>query len=132
MIDGPSEQITRLIGIYHAKGTALGEMAYWLKARVGAGHCALCDITHGVLREKAEWRQCRDELPIPVETLHLDQRSARLQAFTDGSTPCVVAETSAGFVLMLGPDALAACAGSPPCLVEAITTRAAELNLRLV
>lgn len=125
------EQIDRIIGVYHAKGTALGEVAYWLKARAGIAHCALCDITHGSVREKSEWRRCRGQLPVTVETVHLDQRSPQLHAFTEGRTPCVVAETPAGFVMLVDPDGLKACGGSPVRLVEAINTEVEAQKLRL-
>ncbi|MBA2282333.1 MAG: hypothetical protein H0W25_14065 [Acidimicrobiia bacterium] len=43
----PSE-ITRLIGVYDADGSVLGELSYFLKARLGRAHCALCDGNIGV------------------------------------------------------------------------------------
>ncbi len=130
-MDPAPKDITRLVGIYHANGTVIGEVAYWLKARVGIGHCALCDITHGTFREKDSWRRCRTDVPVQVETMHLDERSPDLRSFTDGHTPCVVAETPTGFVMLVSPMDLAACIGSPQCLVDTITSRAAELHLRL-
>ena len=124
-------RIERIIGVYHAKGTAMGELTYWLKARAGIGHCALCEITHGSVREKSEWRSCRAELPVAVETVHLDQRSPQLVTFTEGRTPCVVADTPTGFVMLVDADGLAACDGSPTCLVDAITAQAEVLHLTL-
>ena len=131
-MDESPARIERIIGVYHAKGTALGELAYWLKARAGVAHCALCDITHGSVREKSEWRSCRAELPVAVETVHLDQRSPQLASFTEGRTPCVVAATDAGFVMLVDAEGLTACDGSPSCLVEAITAQADALNLAMV
>jgi hypothetical protein len=123
--------VQRLVGVYHASGTPWGELSYWLKARVGAAHCALCDITHGSVREKAEWKQCRTRLPIPLETVHLDERDEALRAFTDGRTPCVVAATDDGFVMLVDDAELAGCDGSPGCLVTAISTNASTLGLDL-
>ena len=124
-------RVDRLIGIYQANGTLWGELSYWVKARVGGAHCSLCDITHGSVREKPEWQTCRASLPVPMVTLHLDERDEALAAFTDGRTPCVVAETTEGFVLVVDDAELAACDGSPACLVEAVTTNAAALGLEL-
>lgn len=40
-------ETTRLIGVYDARGSLLGEVAYlWGKVR-GTRHCSLCDITGG-------------------------------------------------------------------------------------
>ncbi len=121
----------RLVGVYHASGTPWGELTYWLKARAGVAHCALCDITHGSVREKSEWKRCRTQLPVSVITVHLDERDEPLRALTDGLTPCVVAETDDGPVVLLGEYDLVACAGSPERLVAAIASSAARLGLLL-
>jgi hypothetical protein len=123
--------VQRLVGVYHASGTPWGELSYWLKARVGVAHCALCDITHGSVREKAEWKQCRTRLPVPLDTVHLDERDEVLRDFTDGRTPCVVAETGDGLVMLVDHAELAGCDGSPACLVTAISTNASTLGLDL-
>jgi hypothetical protein len=127
----PARPALRLVGVYHASGTPWGEISYWLKARVGRAHCALCDITHGSVREKTEWKQRRAELPVPFVTVHLDERDATLLAFTEGHTPCVVAETSAGLEMLVDADQLDACDGSPACLLDTIDARAAALGIVL-
>ena len=124
-------RVVRLIGVYHASGTPWGELSYWLKARVGVAHCALCDITHGVLREKDEWKQCNAGLPVPLETVHLDERGDDLRAFTEGRTPCVVAETTDGMTMIVDDAELRACDGSPECLIAAIEATTARLGLDL-
>lgn len=131
MTDTEPRDVERLVGIYNASGTLWGELSYWLKARVGVAHCALCDITHGSVREKDEWKRCRSRLPVPVVTVHLDERDEAMAAFTDGRTPCVVAETADGLVMLVESDQLAACDGSPTCLVDAIAANADARALRL-
>ncbi len=121
----------RLVGVYNASGTPWGEVSYWLKARAGGTHCALCDITHGAVREKAEWKQCRTRLPVPLVTVHLNERDDTLRSITEGHTPCVVAETTVGLVMLVDQVELAACASSPECLVDAISTNAAAVGLDL-
>lgn len=117
MING----ITRLTGVYHAKGSLTGELAYVVGKVLGTAHCALCDITHGAVREKASWRRCREALAVPFETVHLDDRSPELAATTEGRTPCVVAHLADGSIEMLIDAAgLDACAGDPDALAEAI------------
>jgi hypothetical protein len=113
-------EVSELVGVYHATGTLIGELSYWVAARLGRGHCHLCDITHGAVREKSEWRSCRDALPVPFRTVHLDERSPAVAQATEGRTPCVVAITDDGVHLLLGPDELAGCKGSPLRLVEAV------------
>ena len=48
--------VRRLVGVYDADHTIRGELAYWIGARLGRAHCSLCDITHGLLRERSESR----------------------------------------------------------------------------
>jgi len=116
--DAPAPSIRRFIGVYNAEGTLRGELAYWFGRRRGTAHCGLCDITHGNIRERPDWRSCRAELPVPFETYHLDDQPEEVRPLTDGCAPAVLADTTAGVVLLLGPVDLDACAGSPDALVE--------------
>jgi hypothetical protein len=112
--------LRRLVGVYDADGTLRGEVAYWIGARLGRAHCALCDITHGALREKSAWQACRMGLPIPFDTYHRDDQPDAVRAAVGGNLPAVVAETEAGIVVLLGPAELEACGGEPERLVAAI------------
>lgn len=118
-------EITRLIGVYDADGTTLGELKYWVAARLGRAHCALCDITHGPVREKAEWRECRRSFGVTFDTYHRDDQPDAVRAAVAGRTPVVVAESSGGFVELLGPSELEACKGSGEALVQAIEQQVA-------
>lgn len=107
--DGPEDgrRVRELIGVYHANGSLVGELSYWVGARFGRTHCALCDITHGTFREKPSWRTCRSTLPVPVTTLHLDEQPTELATLTSGQTPCVVSVSTDGVRrLLLAPDDL--------------------------
>jgi hypothetical protein len=119
-----------LVGVYDADHTLRGELAYWIGARLGRAHCALCDITHGTFRERADWKACRAGLPLPFDTYHRDDRPEAIRAATGARVPAVVAETAAGVVELLGPDDLAACTGSPDRLVAALEAAVAAAGLR--
>ena len=112
--------VRRLIGVYDADGTLLGELTYWIGARLGRAHCALCDITHGSVRERADWKACRAELPVAFDTFHRNDQPDAVRAAVEGIAPVVVAEHDDGITLLLGPDALDACAASPEALVQAV------------
>ena len=118
--EGADSGAVELIGIYHAKGSLWGEVSYWVGARFGRAHCALCDITHGTFRRRPEWDACVTALPVPFTSCHLDDRPADLVALTDGRTPCVVARTATGPVIVVDADTLEACRGEPLALVAAI------------
>lgn len=112
--------VDALTGVYHADGSLLGELRYLAGRARGTTHCALCDITHGRLRERPEWRAARDRLPVPFRAVHLDERTNAERAASDGHTPCVLAHRGAEASVLLGPTELDACAGSPDALVTAI------------
>lgn len=122
----------RLVGVYDADGTLAGELRYWVGARVGRAHCALCDITHGLLRERGDWRSCRSTLPVEFATYHRDDQPAAVRAATGDRAPAVVAETDGGHVVLLDGAALEACEADPGRLVAAVTAAAADLGLRWV
>ena len=111
--------IIRLIGVYNAKGTLSGELAYFVGKRLGRAHCALCDVTHGLVRERKDWQASRTRLPVPFETYHLDDVPAAVRAGFD-EAPVVLAETHDGVTVLLAAGELEACHGDPERLVAAI------------
>jgi sarcosine oxidase gamma subunit len=120
-------RVRRVIGVYDADGTVFGELSYLVRARLGRAHCALCDITHGRVRVRADWERCRDSLSVPFVTFHRNDQPEAVRAAADGRLPVVVAECEDGTsVVLLGPDELAACAGSPERLVEAVQAAIAD------
>ena len=122
-------RIERLIGVYDADGSLRGELAYWIGARLGRRHCSLCDITHGSVKESPEWQQCRLGLPVPFDTYHRDDQPEAIRGASRGDLPTVIAETKTGFVVLLGPDALTQCDGSPERLIDAISLAASAGGL---
>lgn len=122
--------VTALTGVYQADGSLRGELRYVVGKLLGTAHCALCDITHGSVREKPGFTACRDALPVPLHNVHLDERTPDLARFTAGLTPCVVGHTHAGFVMVLDTRALEACDGSVTRFREAIDAGLARSRLR--
>ena len=122
MTAGAESQIVSFTGVYDADGTLGGELAYWIGAHVtGTRHCALCEITHGTFREKARWRELAEELPVPFEAVHLDERSPAVAAASEGRAPCVVAlREDGGAQVVLDAPQLEAFGGDPDRLAEAL------------
>jgi len=125
----PTRQIIRLVGVYDADHTLRGEVSYWIGARLGRRHCSLCEITHGSVRQRPEWKACRAGLPVPFETFHRDDQPDAVRQAAGATAPVVVAETSVGHVLLLDPAALDKCGGSIDRLVDAIEQAAARHGL---
>lgn len=117
-----------MTGVYHADGGLSGELAYVVGRLRGTAHCALCDVTHGVLRAKPAWRSCASSLPVPIELVHRNERSPEVEAFTGARTPAVVAHTGLGLVEVLGPDDLDALGGEVEAFRAALEARLAALG----
>ena len=123
------EHIRELIGVYDADGTPWGELRYVVGKRFGRAHCALCDITHGLVREKDEWKACRASLPVPFTAVHRDEMEADVAAAVGSTLPAVVARGEGGAVMLLGPEELDACVGEPAALVTAVETALERIRL---
>jgi hypothetical protein len=106
--------------VYDADGGLRGELAYVVGALRGA-HCGLCDITHGRLRRKRSWDAFVCALSVPVEVVHRNEQPPALAAYTRDRTPCVVAETAAGYEVVLDGAALDHCAGDVDRFAAALT-----------
>jgi hypothetical protein len=120
-------KVVELIGVYDADGTPWGEVRYWLGAGLGRTHCALCDITHGSLREKPEWRDRRDALPAPFRTVHRDEVPDDVESMVS-DLPAVFARTDEGVVVLLDRTALDACDGDPDALATAVRAAMTEID----
>ncbi len=121
--------ITRLIGVYDADGTLRGELAYWVGARLGRTHCSLCEITHGLVRERSDWKSCKEGIAVPFDTYHRNDQPSSVRSATGDTAPVVVAETTSGITVLLGSTALDSCGGSVDQLIEMIEAAVLENGL---
>lgn len=112
--------VRELIGVYDADATLLGEVSYWIGARLGQRHCSLCDITHGTFAEKQQWRDCRSELAVPFVTYHRNDQPDDVRACIGTQLPAIVARTDEGVEMFVGPAQLAACHADPDALLNVL------------
>ena len=125
----PTQHIVRLVGVYDADGTLRGELSYWVGARLGRRHCSLCEITHGSVRQRPEWKACQSGFRVPFDTYHRNDQPDPVRSASGGQAPVVVAETDAGHMMLLSPADLETCDGSIDLLVDAIEQAAERLSL---
>ena len=90
-----------LTGVYDADGSAVGELRYWIGARLGKTHCSLCEVTHSSIRERREWRDLRATLSLEFNTVHRDEQSEAVAIATCGGFPAVVAQDATGEAYLL-------------------------------
>ena len=125
------ERILELIGVYDADGSIVGEIRYWVGARFGRAHCALCDITHGPFRSRPEWRALREVLPVDFSTWHRDDAPADVVEACGATFPVVLARVPGEILVLLDGVALKGLGGDVQRLADAIVDRCAELGLVL-
>lgn len=101
-----TSNITELIGVYDADSTLLGEISYWVGARLGITHCSLCELTHGLFTKKSEWTQCAESLTIPFRLFHRDDAPDDVLTALASQFPAVLQRTPNGVSVILTKDAL--------------------------
>lgn len=104
--------IDRLILVYAADSGTLAAVVDSAKKLLKLQGCTLCTITHGVLGEKDEWKDCKTELGVPVDYLHRDELDEAMRRLVGDALPCVVAEAGGERVLLLDPGVLSRCRAS--------------------
>ena len=102
----------RILAIYDADLSVIGELAYAVGKLTGTRSCALCDITHGLNPfGKRAWRSyCKDRPD--VEWLHRNEISDEMLAQLPTPLPCVIKQDAHGYLsTLLDTSALMDCEG---------------------
>lgn len=124
--DVDNENRDELIGVYNADGTVLGEISYWVGARMGRTHCSLCEITHGLFAEKDEWRACERSLAIPFRTYHRDDAPSDVLDVAQGRFPIVLRRSAEGLAVVMSPEDLERFDGSAVAFTSALSVVVSE------
>lgn len=117
-----SRDIQELIGVYDADSTLIGEISYWIGARLGKRHCSLCELTHGLFTKKSEWTDCSRNLAVPFNTYHRNDAPTDVRDAAAGRYPIVLARTSTGVSTVLAPAEIGQFGGSTGRFAEWLTT----------
>lgn len=125
------KQIRRLVLVFDADS---GRLSAWVDSArkiFRLKGCALCSITHGLAGEKDDWRDCQEELGVPVDYRHRDELFGPLAELVKDRLPCVVAETHDGPQVLLTREVLERCRGSVDDFKGRLHTHAAMHDLEL-
>lgn len=109
--DIPKRKVQRLLFIYDANSGKMGAFLDSAKKLLMVGGCALCATTHGILGEKDEWKECKQELGVPIDYYHRDDVPAAVKDMVDGHLPCIAAQVGSHYVMLLSPAVLQRCRG---------------------
>ncbi len=108
----PKRRIDRLLFVFNADTGSFNAFLDSARKLLRLNGCTLCSITHGLAGEKSEWRECKEEIGVPVDYVHRDEISAELRGVVGDQLPCIVAQTGTDLILLLAPDVLERCQGS--------------------
>lgn len=103
--------VDRLAMVYDADGGLVGEARYVVGHLLGRTECALCDITHGPVRRKADFDLLLAELTVPVDVVHRNEQEPEVAAATAGHLPCVAGRRQGSWSVVITADELRGCAG---------------------
>ena len=118
----------RVLALFNAEGSLLGELQYVLGKCLGRKSCALCDISHGWNPlGKSAWRG-RPETEPNIIWLHRDEAPEDLLNAVAGELPCVVADHGHRVEMLLDSDALKACEGDFAIFTELLKEKLRALH----
>ena len=120
----------RILAIYDADLSVIGELAYAVGKLTSTRSCALCDITHGLNPfGKRSWRSYCEDQP-EVEWLHRNEISDEMLAQLPTPLPCVIKKDIHGYLCtLLDTTALIACDGQLELFDEKLTRALSESQL---
>ena len=123
----PAPELLEIIGVYDAASSITGELAYWVRSRLGRDQCSLCHVTHAPRGPREDWQAVAATLPAPFVTFHRNDQPRDVRALGRFALPVVLVRTSASVKVMLEREDIASCAGSAHALGEAIRSRLTHL-----
>ena len=120
----------RILAIYDADFSVLGELTYAVGKLTGKRSCSLCDITHGLNPfGKQAWRVYCEDRP-EVEWLHRNEISDEMLAQLPTPLPCVIKQDIQGHLsTLLDTSELMACEGQLERFDEELTQALSESQL---
>lgn len=123
--------VDRLVFVFDADSGVWDTFVDTAKKVLRINGCALCQITHGVVGEKSEWRACEEALGVPITYLHRDEIPAGLEPLVRDKIPCIVAESGGEALLLLDNTIISRCRGSVEDLRGKLLFHAAKHELAL-
>lgn len=109
-----------LVFIYNGHWSIQGGITYLSELTRGMESCALCDITHGLVRKKGQWKECEAQISTPIESLYLNQLEDPHKQAAGEEYPCILGRSGNNYKKLLGPLELKECEGDPEALKRLI------------
>ncbi|BAX95753.1 hypothetical protein MSTE_00410 [Mycobacteroides stephanolepidis] len=124
-----ANEIVGFVGVYNGDGGVRGELAWVLGKLRGTASCALCDITHRGIRSNPEWKDLACTLGVPIDLVHRNERSIEIERLTGDLTPAVVAQTTDGDYVVMGPEDFTGASGDAVAFVRTLRQACMDRDL---
>ncbi len=102
----------KIICIYNASSTWVGELNYLYKKLFENKSCSLCDLSHGITGIKKEWKEMESISDHEYSLLHINEVPANIPHNLIKKLPCVLKQDIENFELLIRPEELQICNGS--------------------
>ena len=117
------ETTARLIGIYNADASTLGEARYALGKVAGNSSCELCDITHGWNPfGKKSWKRACNSTSVYLELIHRNEATPS-QLHAAEPLPAFITEHSGQWTSLMSKDEIAQFKNRPEDLIDELSQR---------
>ncbi|MDI2127527.1 hypothetical protein [Yinghuangia seranimata] len=104
-----AQVVRRLVGVYDMETESRRPMGRALDWAREPPDDVLYGLTHDGWQPRADWAALLSTIAVPFDLVYLDEREPAVAEASEGLTPCVVAVTDTGAVVVLGrPDLEAA------------------------
>ena len=97
--------------IYNAEGSIKGELKYLYKKYFKDIECSMCDITHGVFKQKKKWVSKCLASKLNIKCLHLDELPNDIKDLVINKAPCVVSQINSTNKIIINNKELANMSG---------------------
>ncbi|MDC0185507.1 hypothetical protein OAK03_01610 [Gammaproteobacteria bacterium] len=102
----------KIICIYNASSTWVGELNYLYKKLFENKSCSLCDLSHGMTGIKKEWKEMESISDHEYSLLHINEVPSNIPHHLIKKLPCVLKQDIENFELLIRPEELQICNGS--------------------
>jgi hypothetical protein len=107
-----SQLIEKLIFIYNADSGLPAAMLDSAKKLFRLEACGLCTITHGLLKEKKQWKDCQTQFNLPIDYFHKDDLPNNIKEIVGNNLPSILAQISTKYIVLLNHKEINSCKGN--------------------
>ena len=119
--------MTRIVGVYNADGSVLGELKFTMGKITGRSDCGLCDLTHGWNPfGKLSWRIACSASSVEIELVHRDEITSG-QNEVAGDLPAVIIQLGETWMKLMSAEDISSFKGNSSGFLAEINRLVSEL-----